>query len=656
MPMIGVNRSTIQPFGLALTLAAALPAVAQVPTWQLTGPEGGSILEIAASSRVMLASTSGGLYRSTDQAANWQRVPAIGSSQSIAASPHDPDVVVVASGTSLWRSVDGGTSWDSVAVGVRLNALQFNPIAAHQAELLAIASDQQEWWRAPRLMRSVDRGSSWQSVASDPAFEPLGFTIDRRDGTYFSLLRDGRLMFSSNRGARWDLLLSNPDTSASYLSPMLIASGGAQTALLWTSNGGWASTVLRYDNLDVSWVWSASGPTRGLFADPQQSHRLWAASTGELGDERLGESLDLGATWTLLPSDHNARLQTVMADGTMIGSSMAGPLISTDAGRHWSVRARGIPLAHVNALAGHRADGSLIAVTKAGAWVSADHGMTWQAGAGIAATTLELSSVGRHPRDPAIALASVYGTSVAPRTYHTADGGLHWQPLAADSGLSNGSLSSIVYDAADPSRISATSSNQVFWSQDGGQHWQLIQGGVETLRAAADGTSSRLYGLARWNPGYALLRADRSGAVMTAIDTAPMLGALAVHPTAPHVLLATGAGSGPLSVRLSTDGGDSWQPRGELPGDSVNLLLAFDACDARTVYALASGTFLRSHDLGRSWTVEPLDQPVQGASAIDTRCVGGLSHVALSSNLTGGVRVRSPVATDRIATNDLDPL
>lgn len=655
MRSIGMSTTTTKVAGLALSLAAATPAFAQQPTWQLTGPEGGFASEVVASSSVMLANTYGGLYRSTDQAANWQRVPAIGYAQSITASPHDPNLVVAASGTSLWRSTDGGTTWDAIAVGTRLNALQFNPIPAHGTELLAIASAEYLWWQSPRLMRSVDGGLSWQSLTADATFQPLGMAVDPRDGSYFAVLRDSRVMFSRDRGANWDVLLRNPSPQMQLPSQVLVVPG--VLALLWSSDGGWVSNLLRYDNEDIDHVWGASGDILGLFADPLQSGRIWSAATViDVNEEQLGESLDFGVTWTLVPSDRNARLQAVLADGTMIGSSLAGPLVSTDAGRHWSVRTRGIPLAQINALAGHRSNGSLIAVGKAGPWVSLDRGLTWEAGAGIAETTHISSSVDRHPRDPAIALASVTRTTAGPKVYRTTDGGLNWQPLPSDSGLFNASFLSIVYDRVDPARVSATStSGQLFWSQDGGLHWQQVQAGVRSLRAATAGYSSRLYGLAGSDLAYTLLRADRSGEAMTPVVTAPAFGALAVHPSAPHVLLATAGGSGMVPVYWSMDGGDSWHTRGNLPGWPAPLL-AFDACDDRTVYAFTSATFHRSHDRGLTWTAETLDTTVQGATAIVTSCVGGLSHVVLSSNTTGGVRVRSPVVTERIATNDFEPL
>lgn len=656
MRRIEYIRKAARWIGLALAFAAAMPAAAQAPTWQLTGPEGGPTDSVAASRGAIVAGTSEGLYRSTDRAENWARVAATGYVRSMVASPHDPDFLVAAAGDALWRSTDGGVTWTATPVDPRLSELQFNPMPAHADELVAITTDRTGGVETPRLMRSLDRGLTWQLLTDDATFQPLGVLIDPIEGNYFAILKDGRLMLSSNRGISWRLLVHSlgqmPQSSKMMIMPRV-------GALLWSSSGGWVSYLLRYDGFDIDHTWTDAGPIAGLFADPLRSGRLWAASTSELFDERLVESLDFGATWKLVPSEHNVRLRAVLEDGTLVGSSMAGPLISTDAGRHWQLRSRGIRLAQVNSVAGHRSDGSLIAIAKGGAWVSTDRGTTWQAGSGIAGAAGMFSSLARHPHDPAIALASVFRTPLPAQTYRTTNGGLHWQPLPPGSGLSSASLQSIVYDPVDSSRVSATSeSDRLFWSQDGGLHWQPVQTGIASLLVAAGGSSSRLYGLHSRTSWRGLSRAERPGATMTPITGVPALSALTVHPTASHILLASGEGTATFPVYLSTDGGDSWQTRGHLPGplSSSKPQLAFDACDARAVYAFTNGVFYRSDNLGHTWQAEPLDMLVQGATAIVTGCAGGLSHVALSSNSTGGVRVRSPAAAGRISTNGFEPM
>lgn len=648
MRTIKGSQMVVRALGLALALSAAMPAAAQ--TWQATGPDGGSITNLAGSSSVLLADTPDGLFRSTDRAENWQPVPAISQTQSIVISPHDPNLVIATSGRNVSRSLDGGATWSTIDVGTRLYALLFNPIPAQAGELLAIASSTAGYWVSPRLMRSVDNGATWQALTSDASFEPLGMAIDPRDNNYIAVLRDDRVMFSINRGVTWDLLLRHPTSQGPLPSQVLVVPGAV--ALLWSS-GGWVSNLMRYDNFETSVVSIAPGSFYRLFADPLQSGRIWSAAAVEASAEWLDESLDFGETWTRVPSDRNARLQTVLADGTMIGSSAAGVLMSTDAGRHWRVRTRGIRQLKVGALAGHRSNDSLIAITQGGAWVSADRGMTWQESIGIPENGDAFSSVDRHPRDPAIALASIGRQTNGAKAYRTTDGGLSWQALPGDLGLLNAAFS-IAYDRADPSRVSATDvGRQLFWSQDGGLHWQQIQSGVAELRTSAAGNSSRLYGLATSGEGYAVLRADRPGEVMAVIDGAPTVSALAVHPSTPHVLMAVAPGSGMVPVYLSIDGGDSWQPRGTLVG-FPGTLLAFDACDDRTVYAFIDAGFYRSRDRGLTWSPEALDTTVRGATAIVTRCAGGRSHVAVSSRITGSVRVRSPVATERIATNDFE--
>ena len=57
-------------------------------------------------------------YRSDDGGLSWSNLTAYkeasilgGELSDVAASPHDPDEVVVAATSGVWRSMDGGLSW-----------------------------------------------------------------------------------------------------------------------------------------------------------------------------------------------------------------------------------------------------------------------------------------------------------------------------------------------------------------------------------------------------------------------------------------------------------------------------------------------------------------------------------------------------------------
>jgi photosystem II stability/assembly factor-like uncharacterized protein len=90
---------------------------------------------------------------------------------------------------------------------------------------------------------------------------------------------------------------------------------------------------------------------------------------------------------------------------------------------------------------------------------------------------------------------------------------------------------------------------------------------------------------------------------------------LAQAPSSPQTLYGATRFNG---LFLSEDGGATWQPRGVLPTD-LNLVsgLAVSPHDAQTVYALATGRILHSHDAGLHWSFSSEDLPGVLAFALD---------------------------------------
>lgn len=637
--------------GASLVVATATaPSGAQEPSWRLVGPDGGYISLMAGSTNYLLAVAYRGLYRSTDRGENWQRVPSVPPMQSIAVSPHNTNRIVASSQTTIWRSSDGGVTWTSADAGVGLYSLLFNPSAAHPDELLAIGSDTPNWFQEPRLMRSLDGGLSWLPLG-EPAFKPYGVTIDPSRGTYFAVLADDRLIESWDRGASWGSTWMPPSIQMPNPSAMVVMD--AEPTVLWTSNGNWVSDMMRYDGISIEPVWRGAASTEGLFRDPLQNGRAWVSIRTELSEFILVESEDAGISWNRVPSNRNARLLAVLSNGMLFGASSAGPMISTNSGRFWTVRSRGIPLAQINAVSSHSAaPASLIAFTRTGIVVSADAGATWQETSGIPLLEQASSSIGRHPDDPAVALASANNA-----VYRTTDGGLSWQTVP----YGGRTLLDIIYDAADPRRVSArTSGSELIASEDGGATWQTIQSGIRRAVGATATRGSRLYGFQfREGSLHNLLRAERHGVAMTPLENAPTVYALAVQPHADHVLLALGEGStDTMPVFLSTDSGDSWQMRGALPNPGVENepILIFDACDPNTAYAFVRTVLYRTHDRGLTWQPESIAMPIADAVAHTRACANGQSHLTIGSLYSGGLQVRSPVQVESIATNDFEPM
>src|SRR4051794_22452701 len=98
--------------------AFGAPASAGVNSFTFTGPEGGYTANVAVQPGhpdVVLASTSRGVYRSTDAGAHWSLVTPqhMLGVDSIAFDPANPDRAYL-NGVSFWRSVDAGATFTEV--------------------------------------------------------------------------------------------------------------------------------------------------------------------------------------------------------------------------------------------------------------------------------------------------------------------------------------------------------------------------------------------------------------------------------------------------------------------------------------------------------------------------------------------------------------
>jgi uncharacterized protein (TIGR03437 family) len=96
----------------------APPAAAAVPA---TSPEAGLKVSSQAAISSRMFAVGSNVYRSDDAGVSWSNLSAYqgvsilgGGLSDVAASPRDPDEVVVSSDNGVWRSVDAGVSWSGL--------------------------------------------------------------------------------------------------------------------------------------------------------------------------------------------------------------------------------------------------------------------------------------------------------------------------------------------------------------------------------------------------------------------------------------------------------------------------------------------------------------------------------------------------------------
>src|SRR5258708_21873731 len=130
VPEGNMLRRYLQPIVAVLFLMALGACGGPVQPMQLNIADGGRAVAIAVkpgdSTNIMVASETGGLFRTTNRGVDWQQVS--GSTTfgyaDVTYVPSQPTTVIAAaqqdmrtvSGGGIWRSTDGGNSWNRATI------------------------------------------------------------------------------------------------------------------------------------------------------------------------------------------------------------------------------------------------------------------------------------------------------------------------------------------------------------------------------------------------------------------------------------------------------------------------------------------------------------------------------------------------------------
>lgn len=208
------------------------------PQWQ---PGGGGLClhtilpDPANKDRLWVAISTGGVYRTEDGGRNWQprnqgicarflppdqQYPEWGQCvHKVVSHPANPDRMFLQHHWGVYRSENGGDSWDDIGQGLPSDfgfALEMDPNDANTVYLIPIESD--EFRCTPeaklRVYRTQNGGDSWEPLTNglpqQDAFETIlrdNMKADKNSptGLYFGT-RNGKLFGSNDAGESWTMI------------------------------------------------------------------------------------------------------------------------------------------------------------------------------------------------------------------------------------------------------------------------------------------------------------------------------------------------------------------------------------------------------------------------------------------------------------------
>jgi len=339
----------------------------KVSEFQPDVPNGGRASTISVhptnNDLILVASESGGLFRTADRGVTWKHVdglPEFGTS-AVAYVPADPNIVIatvgedtrVANGGGIWRSTDGGVSWTqmpgpSPAPGVttRLSAFE-----------ISIAPDDGTIYVATQYGVSIshDQGATWSHVTPFTGWDRRVLSVLGQSGQHVLAAGTAGIRRSTDGGTTW--LAPTTGTGAANISDMH-ALGGSPFSNEQAYIVNWNTELYFTEDAGDHWTRIASAPGGGggcggiafvkaigrttLHPFPPTLTRTVTLYAGNrCGVSRLSapqiagtNNFNYGGTWTALGLDHSDTRDLGFTTGGKIRQPL---LLATDGGLHKTV-------------------------------------------------------------------------------------------------------------------------------------------------------------------------------------------------------------------------------------------------------------------------------------------------------------------------------
>lgn len=577
-----------------------------------------------------LASTNLGMLRTVDGGDTWVETdPGFGAS--VLAYADARHVWAAGYSGGIWRSDDGGVSWrrQESATDVHLNAL-----AVVDADRAWVAgrgtgfSDVAPLEVAPSvLLRTEDGGMSWRpwSVPGGGTFWDVAF-IDGRLWVIGDNCFSGTPYFDSERGVRvechravhvsgdggttWQRLASQPATVPETI--VAAREEGVLGTLQVCEAGGCGDALVGSEDGGQTWQ-ERSRPestARYVFEDTRSGWRAALIGCTTRCAIQISRTEDGGRTWRVHSTSPpvGPRLAVVFAANDtrlIVGGGDTGLMVVDVAPAATS--AADAPARPYLQQVQFTDDRRGFAIGDLRVWTTSDGGLSWAP----LDTDWEAGQLAVDGETLWVLSPDACLEMCVRALRFSVDGGSTWTERPLPPSL----FASGMLDAHD-GRVWIGLDNSLYWSDDGGMTWQLL----ETAELSGSYTFiDRDHGYS-FCPGFCedALRFTDDGGVTWELRALPDGGSVVqfLDPVTGWAIatgsLADGSCCGPPHLWRTDDGGRSWQDIGEMPptNHAVHFAdrlhgwaIAFDEYPAPTIGEWQSD-IVATRDGGRTWQAE----------------------------------------------------
>jgi photosystem II stability/assembly factor-like uncharacterized protein len=279
-------------------LASVEPSYLQLLHWRMVGPSRGGRVTAVAGDPVnklvfYFGATGGGIWKTEDGGVSWNNVSdgfvSTGSVGALAIAPSNTNIIYAGMGEAcvrgdasygdgVYKSTDAGKTWTNVGLKTTRSIARVR-VDPKNPDLVYVAALGDPWGPSPDrgVFRSNDGGRNWEKV-----------------------------LFRTNQAGAADLVMDPTNPSVMYAStlemqrfPWGFRSAGPGTGLFKTTDGGTTWTDL------TNRPGLPGGPKGriGIAIAPSKPDRIWVLVDAELGKKGIYRSDDAGQTWRHLTDD-----------------------------------------------------------------------------------------------------------------------------------------------------------------------------------------------------------------------------------------------------------------------------------------------------------------------------------------------------------------